>query len=671
MNNKIRFLTCLFLFTFNSMINAQDILKDRWKLPEYDQQKYRWITNSEKINYTGDQSIDVNYYKLDLTITYSPNYILGSVTVFARIDTAIINSIFLDFAQNMIVDSIIINDTTHAQFNHLEDKINISLDRSYFFNEVIALTIYYQGLPNSYNGIIGFRFELHNGFPVIWSTSEPYFANYWWPCKDTPSDKADSADIVLAVDTSLIPVSNGRLCEVIDNNNGTHTYFWKVRYPIAQYLISVAISNYQLYTNHYVYSNNDSMAITNYIYPESYTPQNLSNLDIIPAMLGVYSSLFGEYPFINEKFGHAECYTAMEHQTITSIVAFDEDLMSHETAHQWFGDKVTCKDWHHIWLNEGFASYVSAIWQQIRYGQTAYNQAIQNLMSFAKTLNNSVWVEDITNVENIFRPETYVKGELVLHMLRGVMGDSLFFKTLFDYINDPELAYNVATTEDFQRVAENVFEEDLDYFFSQWIYGKKYPKYKIYWGTEHVDSTWNLGIKIEQTVNVSPPFFTMPVEIKVNYASGDTIIKLFNNSQIQEYTLNIPDEPVSITFDPNNWILKDVLSIVLGIEDENFPVEFYLLQNYPNPFNPLTKIEYSIPTPPVSSPLVKGRTKEGFVTLKVYDVLGNEIETLVDEEKPAGTYEVTWYAGNLPSGVYFYRLKAGEYISTKKMILMK
>jgi aminopeptidase N len=665
MNNKVGFLTCLFLFVICSVVNSQDILKDRWKLPEYDRQKYQWITNSENINYSGDQTIDVNYYKIDLTVTTSPNYISGSIKVIARVDTASINSLFLDLAQNMAVDSILIEDAVLAQFNHLDDKINISLDRSYLINEVICLTVYYQGLPNVHYGFIGLKFDEHNGQPVIWSTSEPYFAYSWWPCKDTPSDKADSAEIVLTVDTSMIPVSNGSLKNIVINNDGTHTYFWKVSYPIAEYLLSVAISNYQLYTNYYVYSSIDSMAITNYLYPESYTPQNLSYLDNIPEMLGVYSSLFGEYPFINEKFGHAECYTAMEHQTITSIVAFDEELIPHETAHQWFGDKITCKDWHHIWLNEGFASYVSAIWQQIRYGQTAYNQAIQNLMSFAKTLNNSVWVEDITNVENIFRPETYIKGELVLHMLRGVMGDSLFFKTLFDYINDPELAYNVATTEDFQRVSEKVFEEDLDYFFSQWIYGKKYPKYKIYWGTELVDSTWNLGIKIEQTVNTSPPFFTMPVEIKVNYASGDTIIKLFNDSQIQEYTLNIPYEPVSIAFDPNNWILKDVLSIVLGIEDENVPVEFSLAQNYPNPFNPSTKIKYSIPF------VETHRDASLLVTLKVYDVLGNEIETLVNEEKPAGNYEITWNAVNLPSGVYFYQLKAGDFIKTKKMILLK
>jgi aminopeptidase N len=657
MNKKVGFLTCLFLFVICSAVNSQDILKDRWKLLEYDQQKYQWITKSEKINYPSDQTIDVNYYKIDLTVTTSPNYISGSVRVKARVDTASINSLFLDLAQNMAVDSILIEDAVLAQFNHLDDKINISLDRNYLMNEVICLTVYYQGLPNVYYGFIGLNFDEHNGQPVIWSTSEPYFAYSWWPCKDTPSDKADSAEIVLTVDTSMIPISNGSLENIVNNNNGTHTFFWKVSYPIAQYLISVAISNYQLYTNYYVYSSIDSMAITNYLYPESYTPQNLSNLDIIPEMLGVYSSLFGEYPFINEKFGHAECYTAMEHQTITSIVAFDEDMMSHETAHQWFGDKVTCEDWHHIWLNEGFAEYGSALWKQFNYGSGAYNQYILSTMNYVKTLNNSVWVEDISDPANIFRGESYFKGCIVLHMLRGVMGDTLFLKTLYDYSNNPELAYNVATTEDFQRIAENVFGEDLDYFFGQWIYGKKYPNYKIYWGTEQVDSTWNLGIKIEQTVNTSPPFFTMPVEIKINYAWGDTIVKLFNDSQIQEYIINVPYEPITISFDPNNWILKDVLSIVLGVSDENFPVEFNLSQNYPNPFNPTTSIQYAI-------------SSRQFVSLKVYDVLGNEIETLVNDEKPVGTYEITWYAEQLPSGVYFYQLKAGNFIDTKKMILL-
>ena len=658
MNKKFYFYTLFTLFLSIAIIEAQSDNTTRWKLREYDLKKHQWTNLFENTYYAGDQTIDVTYCKLDLIVTVSPNYITGKVTVQARVDTSMINSLFLDFAQNMIVDSIIISETVTAQFNHQDNKIIISLDHNYFFNELVTLTVFYQGLPSPAVNGLGFNFDSHSGYPVIWSCSEPYFANYWWPCKDTPADKADSADIVLTTDTSLIPVSNGSLKDVTNNNNGTHTYTWKVHYPIAQYLISVAISNYQLYTNYYVYSISDSMAITNYLYPESYTQQNIDKLDLVPEMLAIFSSLFGEYPFINEKFGHAECFTAMEHQTITSIVAFDEDLVSHETAHQWFGDKITCRDWHHIWLNESFAEYGSALWEQFKYGREAYDQYIFAVMNLVKTLNHSVWVEDISDPANIFRGESYFRGCIVLHMLRGVMGDTLFFKTLNDYINDPELVYGVATTEDFQRVAEEVFGEDLDYFFSEWIYGVKYPKYKIYWGKEQADSTWDLGIKIEQTVNSSPQFFTMLVEIKVSYAAGDTIIKLFNDSQVQEYTLNLPSEPLSITFDPNNWILEDVLSIVSEVAEENYPSEFFLSQNYPNPFNPITKIKYSIP-------------QSTHVSIKIFNTVGKEIGTLVNEEKPAGDYEIEFAAENFSSGVYFYQLKAGEFVKTRKMILLK
>ena len=130
----------------------------------------------------------------------------------------------------------------------------------------------------------------------------------------------------------------------------------------------------------------------------------------------------------------------------------------------------------------------------------------------------------------------------------------------------------------------------------------------------------------------------MPVEIKINYSAGDTAIKLFNNIQIQEYLITLPEEPMSIVFDPDNWILKDILSIVSEVEEENYPSEFFLSQNYPNPFNPTTKIKYSIP--PV------GTQRAVSVQIKVYDVLGNEIETLINEQKPAGTYEVPGMQSN-------------------------
>ncbi|MGB5895547.1 MAG: T9SS type A sorting domain-containing protein, partial [Ignavibacteriaceae bacterium] len=312
---------------------------------------------------------------------------------------------------------------------------------------------------------------------------------------------------------------------------------------------------------------------------------------------------------------------------------------------------------------------------------------------------------------------------------------------------DPDLKYGVATTEDFQAVAESVYGQPLDYFFQEWIYGEKFPVYNVWWSYNLVSGqTYRMYLNIAQDVKPNPPFFTMPVQIKINTSLGDTIVTVFNNAQNQDFQFDVIGAPQSIVFDPNNWILKTVESILpielisftgrvengkillewttateinnLGFEiqrsldnnhfntigfvegngstterneykfvDEGFQGKIYyrlkqidydgnfsfsnvieingvtvttmeLEQNYPNPFNPSTKIKYQI-------------ADAGFVNLRVYDVLGNEVVTLINKEMQTGSYEVEFVANNLPSGIYYYTLNAGEFAQTRKMILLK
>ena len=650
------FTTLLILSTFTVAQDDYDLLI------KAERDRYAKILESSKINYPGDSKIDVTYYGLDLIVTHQPNYLVGAVTIDLRVDTTAIDSLFINLStapNGLTVDSVLLNGSSTV-FTHSDNKLNVILDRTYNLNETLSIIVNYQGLPIP-TGMGSFEFGSHNGKPIIQTLSQPYGTSDWFPCKDTPADKVDSANVWIKVDDSLIAVSNGSLKDVVNNGDGTHTYKWHISYPIAQYLISLAISNYYEYVQYFKYSPTDSMLVIHYIYPEDFNSRIQQELDKTIPMLEIFSDLFGLYPFIDEKYGHAEFGGGgMEHQTISSMGGFGADIIAHEMAHQWFGDKITCKDWHHIWLNEGFATYLQAVYWGVKWGISDYNYEIARYMRYAMNAQGSIWVEDITDIDEIFESSrSYFKGACVLHMLRGIAGDETFFNIMHTYANDPILSYGVATTEDFQAIAEDVYGQSLEYFIHEWIYGENYPKYTVNWGTTVVDdNTYQIDMNISQEMNSDPQFFTMPVQIKVFTDSGDTTITVFNNSQSQDFQFEVTGKPDSIQFDPGNWILKKVLGIINDVSDKTTPLYFYLDQNYPNPFNPSTAIIFQIP-------------KAGLVTLKIYNVLGKEVTTAVEEYKSAGKYEFEFDGSALPSGVYFYRIVAGNFTSVKKMILLK
>jgi len=646
----------LSIFILTSVITfAQDYDKPYLKA---EQERYAKRIQMSKIHYPGDSKIDVTYYGLDLKVTYQPNYLYGKVIIEAKVDTSSIQSCFLDLQNALTIDSLWLNGTP-ASFTHTNHKINLSLDRIYNNGESFLITVFYKGQPGS-SGFGSFEFGTHNGTPIIWTLSEPYGAPDWFPCKDTPADKADSSDVWITVADNFTAVSNGTLESIINNGNGTKTFYWKNHYTIAQYLISLAITNYYRYDTYFHYGQSDSMVITHYVYPESFNSIK-TYLDETDDMIEVFSNSYGMYPFIAEKYGHAEMEWggAMEHQTCTSMGFWGTGVVSHELSHQWYGDMITCKDWHHIWLNEGFATYSEAVYVEAKNGKVAYDSQIAGEMSYAKTAQGTIWVQDITNINEIFNgARSYAKGACVLHMLRGIVGDSTFFDIMRTYSADPSVSYGVATTEDFQAIAESVYGSSLDYFFQEWIYGESYPRYTIGWSKTLLSGNlYQVDFNITQNVLSNPPFFTMPVQIKINTTTGDTLVTFFSDAQSQVFQAVVNGDPQSIVFDPGNWILKGN-PVITELGEMTSPAEYRLEQNYPNPFNPVTNITYQLP-------------QKTNVTIKVFNVLGSEIATLVNEEKDAGIHTLTFNAENLNSGVYIYHLKTDNYVNAKKMILLK
>lgn len=555
-----------------------------------------------RLAYPGDNNIDVNYYGLDLNLTYSPKYLRGAVTVKLKCTASSLSSFFLDLNSTttttglgLRVDSVKANGRKLA-YQFAQSRLTITPDQALTNSQLYSVVVYYQGIPNG-QAQSSFSFSTHErtSDPVIWSLSEPYGAPDWFPCKDTPADKADSSDVRITAPSVFVSVSNGTLVSTTVNGNGTTTYAWRNRHPIAQYLISIAMSNYTRYDTPFTY-NGQTMPVTHYIYPEILSSVKAS-LDLTPAMLQLFTTKFGPYPFLREKYGHAQFGQGnggMEHQTISSMEAgaLTPAVIAHELAHQWFGDKITCRDWQNIWLNEGFASYAEAVYAESVSGQSGYQTTMSSFLNRARTATGSIYVQDISNFSNIFNSaRSYAKGAAVLHMLRGIVGDDTFFQILRTYTSTLSLAYQTVITEDFQAVAEQVSGRKLDYFFRQWIYGEGYPTYRYIITGTPTARTVTVQLDQRNSVSTNPGSFTMPVQLRVQSAAGDTVVTVLNNAASQTFTLPTKGAVTGIVIDPNNWILKatEVGNVITAVAE---PIGTSV-SVYPNPVSDNLSIRFS------------------------------------------------------------------------------
>ena len=416
-----------------SAVWAQEITRDQYRKSEWEMKLRRWQNENSSRNQGTilDQTdFDARYWELHFDVTNVSGQILtGKAILTSEANVNGLASIEYNFTTGMTVDSVRMNGTPVA-FTRPSNLLHITLDRAYNAGELFTTSVYYHGQPDP-SGFGSFTWDSHNGQPIISTLSEPEGARDWWPCKDTPHDKADSADVYITCGSAYTGVSNGVLVNNQDNGNGTRTFHWDISYPITTYLVCMAVSNYQSFTDWYVGIDGDSMPVTNYVYPELYD-QAVEDFNIVPEALGIYASMFGEYPFVREKFGYSlfPWSGGMEHQ---DNVFFGSMLVSgnhyydwitvHELSHQWFGDAITCDTWPDIWMNEGFASYCEALYYERLNGFDYY-------ISYEQS-NNAVYDPSgpIYNPSQLFDGNTvYNKGSWVLHMLRGVMGDSAFFQ---------------------------------------------------------------------------------------------------------------------------------------------------------------------------------------------------------------------------------------------------
>ncbi len=519
------------------------------------QQQY--LAKTATLNQTG---YDVAAYTLNLGLWPDTQLLQGSVVMEGRSKVNSLASLEIDLFSNMIVDSVLQNGTA-LSYTHAGDLLTLQMPAPLNQNDPFAVEIFYRGNPQGGGGLGTWGWDQHQGVPMIWTLSQPYGAPAWWPCKDDPADKADSVFLNITVPENLVVASNGLLQGITPQIGNRHTYHWAHRYPISTYLVSLAITNYAEFSNWYVSASGDSMELTYYVYPE-HLNEAIEDFSVTPAMVSAYAERFGEYPFLDEKYGMAifPWGGAMEHQTMTSYGAglvtglhwFDW-ITAHELSHMWFGDCITMKYWSHIWMNEGFASYSEALWAESLGGWPAYHDYM--LSQDPGFFQGSLWIEDSLNVGALFSNTVYDKGSWALHMLRGVMGDTPFFTALKNYAADPNFYYGNATTEDFQAVCEAVYGQSLEWYFEEWVYREGRPSYVSTWQTGPAAGGYETILTLIQS-NAIP--YKMPLQIRLSAGLQTADFTVWDSLNFQEFQFTTAFEPTELAVDPDDWVLKNL-----------------------------------------------------------------------------------------------------------------
>jgi aminopeptidase N len=532
----------------------------------------------------GEDAYDIHQLAFNLRVSDTSIAIAGDVTTSAVTISSMSEYVF-ELDTCMHIDSAKFNGALVTVNTTVPATRKITIASALSVGNTFTAQIFYHGMPPSgagfFNGVT--HAVTSGGTHMMYTVSDPWVARNWWPCKQSVNDKIDDVDMNVTVPTGVKVTSNGLLTST-DNTSipGYSIYHWQTHEPINYYLISIAVARYAEYKSYMHFSgSSDSMLIQNFFLDTaSFNPLYKPNFDSIGYILDYFSSLYGRYPFWQEKYGmsYTNLSGGMEHQTMTTIGVPNTYIIAHELTHQWFGDNVTYKTWGDMWLSEGFATFSEQLFFNHFWGPAAAKSHRQGFISQAVSQPcGMTYVNDTTTSDSLFTNNQYPKAAMIISTLRYMAPeDSLFFRVLRTYQNT--YARGNASTANFKAIAEATYGFPLDTFFNQWIYGRGYPMYKVTW--DQVGST--VWVKLVQTQSC-PSYtthFSTPVELQLHGATADTIVKVYNTLDTQIYTFNWSPTMSTVYLNPdavtllkqNGGITKDVKLGVGVLEPRNIKV---------------------------------------------------------------------------------------------------
>ena len=512
------------------------------------------------------RSYDALHYLIKIKLDIDRKSFEGQTTVTLSALQDGLDVCVLD-AEEFAVTSVLSDYGAPLKFEQSDKELKVFLPRPCKFGEIASFTCFYSGRDPKK----GLRFaeETPDNPKLAFSDSFPDNVHHWFPCFDYPNDKVTN-ELIVSVKSGYKVAANGRLIGVVeDKAAGTMTYHWSQELPHSTYLVFFAAAPYVVVRDSY-----KTLPANYWVYPQD-EKKAFPTYGKTPKMIEFFNKTFGyDYPW--QKYdqisvpsgGGAESTSAT---AMTQRIMVDEKdepdfsaigIVSHELAHQWWGDLITLRSWAHTWMNESFGTYSDYLYFRFEKGddEGAVNLLgkLNSYLREAKTRYIRPIVSDrYDKPGDMFDSHTYPKGALVLHMLRTIVGDDPFFATLSHFLH--RYAFDAVDTYDFIRSVKTVTGQNLDWFFDQWLFKPGNPVLDIKSEWDEARKVVRLKVAQVQDFAKGIPVFRLPVAVKIVTAKGKDIRKVWIREREETFEFPAETKPLLVRFDEGNTLIKEVL----------------------------------------------------------------------------------------------------------------
>ncbi len=525
------------------------------------------------VRYMPTRQFDLQHLRLDLTFDWDAKSVAGTATNVLVPLLPGLTSVVLDAAE-LDVRKVRVNGAERPfALDPQAETLTVQLDRPYGPNDRLEVAVDYSAHPKTSLYFVG----PDAGYPQkprqIYSQGEANLNRHWFPSWDSPNDRT-TTEMVATVKRPLAVVSNGRLLEVTDRPDGWRTYHWKMDVPHATYLVSVAIGEYTRVADEW-----HGLPVEYYVPPGVDEATTRRSFGDTPKILDYFSRVTGRpYPYpkyaqavvVDYMWGGMENISATTQTSRTLHPARadhdspSEGLVAHETAHQWFGDLLTCEDWSHAWLNEGFANYFTALYRGAAHGQDEMDAEMDDMrngyLGEAKEYRRPIVTKVYPDPIDMFDGHTYAKGGLVLHTLHYLLGDDGWWKGIRSYVE--RFAGATVTTADFENALEQATGVSLAPVFDGYVYGAGIPQLQVKWDYQAETRQVHLEVKQTQKLDAQTALFSFPLEVAlIGEKTGEqdeVVVRRVPVAARAVQDLYIPSDqrPRTVVLDPRGGILK-------------------------------------------------------------------------------------------------------------------